>query len=138
MGLKSYLTSSLSIAIEISKAPIIKRKLITKYHKLLKHSYTSEDKNNISKFHLQNNLKEEPSIQSSDTSKALVQRENKIKAEVIEKPMAISDEDLISEDQKETKILPPESIITKIIIRKGIITEQVYQTPIGSTISVLF
>ena len=117
------------MAVEVSKASIIKKKLITKYHQLHFCIDSGEDKKNVSKFHRQDNLTEDFPREEKITSEVLLQSDSKAKDEVIE--------DLLAE-KINAETMPIGSIVKRIIVRKGLIVEKVFQPPKGSNISVFF
>ena len=140
MGLKSYLANSLRIAVEVSKASVIKKKLITKYHKFYLHIDSGKDIKKVSKFHQQDHLTEELSVDENVMSEVLLKSDSQIQDEVSKTTKVISiGEPIAEETQKaDIELLPPGSNVSRIIIRKGLIVEKVYQTSTGANISIFF
>ena len=135
MGIKSYFANSLRMAIEVSKASLIKKKLITKYHKFYFHIDFGKDRKQVSKFHRQDHINEELFIEENVIYQFLDRPDCQIKDEVNKEPNIISLRDTKKADIED---LPLGSIVTRIIIKKGLIVEKTYQTPTGSYVLVSF
>ena len=138
MGLKSFLAYSLRIALAKSKASGIKKKLISKYRQLYLDINSEKDIANVSKFNRQDHLTEELAIEENIISDVLLQPGSQIKDEVIEELKQTSIEELTPEDQEKVdiEVLPPGSILKRIIVREGLIVEKIYKTTKGINISV--
>ncbi len=127
------------MAVEVSKASVVKKKLITKYHQLHLYLDSGKDRKNVSKFHRQDNLTEELSIQQNFIPKVLSQLESKTKGEAIEDTgEGVNSIKFLINEKANIESLPLGSTVVRIIVSKGFIIEKVYQTPTGSNISVLF
>ncbi len=140
LGLKSFLANSLRIALVKSKASGIKKKLISKYRQLYLDLNSEKDIKNVSSFNRQDHLTEELAIEESIISDVLLQPDIQIKDEVIEELKQTSIEELALDDHEKTdvEVLPPGSILKRIIVREGLIVEKVYKTTKDINISVFF
>ena len=138
LGLKSFLANSLRIALVKSKASGIKKKLISKYRQLYLDINSEKDIENVSRFNRQDHLTEELAIEESIISDVLLQPDSQIKDEVIEEIKQTSIEELTPEDHQKAdiEVLPPGSILKRIIVREGLIVEKIYKTTKGINISV--
>ncbi len=141
MGLKSYLANSLRIAIEVSKASVIKKKLSTSHHLLHLGIDSSKNIEGVSKFNKKDQLTEEINLEEGTAiAKVLSKPDGQFNYEVTEKEKVTSVKELIIErsEKKIFETLPQGSIIMRIIIREGLIVEKVYKTPTGSNFTVFF
>ncbi len=140
MGLRSYLTNSLRQVIAASKASIIKKKLLTKFHQFYLHKNSKQDLEKTQKVHQQHNSSEESSIKETNISDSSTKLDSQIKNEITKNTDSTSIENIVVEDteNKNIDLFPPGSILTSIIVREGAIVEKVYETPEGSNISVFF
>ena len=135
MRLKSYLADSLRMAIEVSKASVIKKNLITKYHKFYFHIDSQKDVGNVSKFHRPDDLIEKSSMEKNVVSQFLNRSEKQLQDEASEE---INFTPIEKSQTADIPDLPSGSIVVRIITRKGLIVEKNYQTPTGSNISIFF
>ena len=140
MGLKSFLANFLRLAVSKSKASSIKKKLKEKYRQFYLLIDSRKDIKNVSKFNGQDHFSEELDIEETINSHVLDQPDNQIIDEAIEESKQTSIEELIVENHEkaDVEVLPPGSIVKRIIIRNGLIVEKVYQTSTGFNTSIFF
>jgi len=123
------------MAVEVSKASAIKKKLITKYHKLYLHIDSGKYIKNFSKFHRHDNLTEKLSIEENVISEFLDRSDGQNQFEGFRELNLMSSEEKRKIDIED---VPPGSIVIRIIVKKGLIVEKTFQTPSGSNILVFF